>query len=140
MSDPASADDQPVILAADDDEDILALVVFRLERSGYTVLQARDGEEALELAMRELPDLAVLDVMMPKLDGYEVTRRIRAADPTDEMPVILLTARVQDVDIARGFEAGADDYMKKPFSPLDLRARVEALLGQTAGPQTRIPR
>jgi DNA-binding response OmpR family regulator len=135
-----AAETRPRVLIADDDPDILELVAFRLSRAGFDVVKAADGEDALAKIAEHSPDLAVLDVMMPKLDGYEVTRRIRAADPTDEMPVILLTARVQDVDIARGFEAGADDYMKKPFSPIDLRARVEAILGQSAGPQTRIPR
>jgi len=130
MSDPASDRDRPVILAADDDEDILALVVFRLERSGYTVLQARDGEEALELAMRELPDLAVLDVMMPKLDGFELTRRLRAERATSRIPIILLTAKAQDRDVERGFDLGADDYLRKPFSPQELRARVHAILAR----------
>ena len=89
---------QPVVLAADDDEDILELVAFRLERSGYTVLRAHDGEEALRLAREEQPDLGVLDVMMPKLDGFEVTRRLRADAATSSTPIILLTARAQDAD------------------------------------------
>ena len=122
--------EQPVILAADDDEDILALVAFRLERSGYTVLQARDGQEAFELARSEKPDLAVLDVMMPKLDGFELTRRLRAEEATSRMPIILLTARAQDADVQAGFDAGADDYLRKPFSPQELRARVQAILGR----------
>jgi DNA-binding response OmpR family regulator len=127
----AAADrDQPLVLAADDDEDILDLVAFRLERSGYTVIVARDGEEALELAAKELPDLAVLDVMMPKLDGFEVTRRLRAEEDMRRMPIILLTARSQDADVQQGFEAGADDYLRKPFSPDELRARVQAILGR----------
>jgi DNA-binding response OmpR family regulator len=121
---------QPVVLAADDDEDILELVAFRLERSGYTVLRAKDGEEALRLALEAKPDLAVLDVMMPKLDGYELTRRLRADDATSRMPIILLTARAQDADVQAGFDAGADDYLRKPFSPQELRARVQAILGR----------
>jgi DNA-binding response OmpR family regulator len=121
---------QPVVLAADDDEDILELVAFRLERSGYTVLRAKDGEEALRLALEAKPDLAVLDVMMPKLDGYELTRRLRADDATRRMPIILLTARSQDADVQAGFDAGADDYLRKPFSPQELRARVQAILGR----------
>jgi len=120
----------PVVLAADDDEDILELVAFRLERSGYTVLKARDGEEALQIAREARPDLAVLDVMMPKLDGLEVTRAIRADGATKGMPIILLTARVQDADVQAGFDAGADDYLRKPFSPQELRARVQAILGR----------
>jgi DNA-binding response OmpR family regulator len=122
--------EQPVVLAADDDEDILALVAFRLERSGYTVLQARDGQEALDLALSEKPDLAVLDVMMPKLDGFELTRRLRAEEATSRMPIILLTARAQDTDVSQGFDAGADDYLRKPFSPQELRTRVQAILGR----------
>lgn len=120
----------PLVLVADDDPDILTLVGFRLERAGYEVLPARDGEEALALALERQPDLAILDVMMPKLDGYEVTQRLRDNPATSGMPVILLTARVQEADITRGFEAGADDYIKKPFSPQELRARVQAILGR----------
>jgi DNA-binding response OmpR family regulator len=121
---------RPVVLVADDDPDILQLVTFRLERAGYDVVQAVDGEEALRIATEVEPDLAVLDVMMPKLTGYDVTRKIREDDATKRMPVILLTARVQEADVARGFEAGADDYLKKPFSPQELRARVQAILGR----------
>jgi DNA-binding response OmpR family regulator len=124
------SEEQPVVLAADDDEDILALVKFRLERSGYTVLQARDGQEALALARERRPDLAVLDIMMPKLDGLELTRRLRAEEATSRMPIILLTARAQDTDVQQGFDAGADDYIRKPFSPQELRARVQAMLGR----------
>jgi DNA-binding response OmpR family regulator len=130
MTESAPEREQPVVLAADDDEDILALVTFRLERSGYTVLQARDGAEALELARGEKPDLAVLDVMMPKMDGFELTRRLRAEEATSKMPIILLTARAQDADVQEGFDAGADDYLRKPFSPQELRSRVQAILGR----------
>jgi DNA-binding response OmpR family regulator len=130
VTDPGAERDRPVVLAADDDEDILELVAFRLERSGYTVLQARDGEQALELARSENPDLAVLDVMMPKLDGFELTRRLRAEEATSRMPIILLTARAQDSDVDQGFESGADDYLRKPFSPQELSTRVQAILGR----------
>jgi DNA-binding response OmpR family regulator len=130
MSDNAPTDGQPVILAADDDPDIRELVAFRLERSGYTVLQAADGEEALALALEHTPDLAVLDVMMPKIDGFELVRRLRAEDATKRMPIIMLTARAQDSDVEEGFDAGADDYLRKPFSPQELRARVQAILGR----------
>lgn len=121
---------RPVVLAADDDKDILELITFRLERSGYTVLQAHDGEEALRLAQTAKPSLAVLDVMMPKIDGFELTRRLRADAATSRMPIILLTARGQDADVQQGFDAGADDYIRKPFSPQELRARVQAILGR----------
>jgi len=130
MNEPEAARDLPLVLAADDDEDILELLVFRLERSGYSVLQARDGEEALELAREAKPDLAVIDVTMPKLDGFELTRRLRAEEVTRRMPIILLTARTQDADLERGFDTGADDYLRKPFSPQELSARVHAILGR----------
>lgn len=130
MTEPPPERERPVVLAADDDEDILELVAFRLERSGYTVLRAKDGEEALALALAERPDLAVLDVMMPKLDGFELTRCLRAEPATSRMPIILLTARAQDADLEQGFAAGADDYIRKPFSPQELRTRVQAMLGR----------
>jgi DNA-binding response OmpR family regulator len=121
---------KPLVLVADDDRDILELVAFRLERAGYDVVTANDGAEALEVATDRGPALAVLDVMMPRLDGYEVTRRLRESSETERIPVILLTARVQESDVQRGFDAGADDYLKKPFSPQELRARVQAVLGR----------
>jgi DNA-binding response OmpR family regulator len=130
MGTEAHSDKPGVVLVADDDRDILDLLAFRLGRAGYEVVSASDGEEALRLATERRPDLAVLDVMMPKLDGYEVTRRMRADEATKRIPVILLTARVQEHDVARGFEVGADDYMKKPFSPAELRARVQAIIGR----------
>jgi DNA-binding response OmpR family regulator len=117
-----------VVLVADDDRDIADLVMFRLDRSGYEVLQAFDGREALDLALERLPDLCVLDVTMPRLDGYEVTRRLRATDATRSIPIILLTARAQEADEERAFDAGATDYVRKPFSPQDLKSRVQALL------------
>jgi DNA-binding response OmpR family regulator len=118
------------VLVADDDPDILSLVTLRLERDGYEVIGAPDGERAVEEALERTPDLALIDVSMPKLDGYEVTERLRQHEPTSAIPVILLTARVQDSDVARGIEAGADDYVKKPFSTADLRTRVQAALGR----------
>ena len=130
MSADASSPTKPVILIADDDEDILHLLAFRLERSGYAVVSAKDGEEALRVAREHVPDLAVLDVRMPKFDGSEVTRALRADEATRRVPVILLTDKVQDGDVQRGFDAGADDYVRKPFSPQELRARVQAILGR----------
>lgn len=122
--------ERPLVLVADDDPDILSLVTLRLERDGYEVIGAPDGERAVEEALERTPDLALIDVSMPKLDGYEVTERLRQHEPTRAIPVILLTARVQDSDVARGIEAGADDYVKKPFSTADLRTRVQAALGR----------
>jgi DNA-binding response OmpR family regulator len=124
--------DTPLVLVADDEEDIRALVAFRLKRAGYEVITAADGEEALLLATSRLPDLAVLDMMMPKATGLEVTRSMREQATTKDIPVILLTARTQESDVSRGFEAGADDYVKKPFSPQDLQTRVQALLERAA--------
>jgi DNA-binding response OmpR family regulator len=120
----------PLVLVADDDADILRLVTLRLERSGYEVMPAGDGEQALNAALERAPDLALLDVMMPKLDGYQVTEQLRRNEGTKHEPVILLTARVQEADIARGIEAGADDYVSKPFSTQELRDRVQAALGR----------
>lgn len=118
----------PLVLVADDEEDIRALVAFRLQRAGYDVITAADGATALTLATTRLPDLIVLDMMMPKATGLEVTRSLREQDSTKDIPVILLTARAQEADVASGFAAGADDYVKKPFSPMDLQLRVQALL------------
>ena len=120
----------PLVLVAEDDEDIRSLVAFRLERAGYRVVAAADGRRAYEVAVAQLPDLAVLDVMMPRLDGYELMRRLRADERTSRLPIILLTARAQESDVQRGLEAGADDYIRKPFSLQELMARVQAILGR----------
>ena len=122
----------PLVLVADDEEDIRSLVAFRLRRAGYEVITAADGEEALLLTTTRLPDLVVLDMMMPKATGLEVTRSMREHEATKAIPVILLTARAHEGDVISGFEAGADDYVKKPFSPQDLQARVQALLERSA--------
>jgi DNA-binding response OmpR family regulator len=122
--------DCPLVLVADDNDDIRRLVAFRLEKAGYEVIEARDGEAAFGLALERRPDIAVLDVMMPKVTGYDITRRLREAETTRSIPVILLTARAQEADISRGFDVGADDYLKKPFSPQELCARVHAILGR----------
>jgi len=120
--------DHPLILCADDDEDILSLVALRLRRAGYEVVQAHDGDEALELARSRRPAVAVLDVMMPRLTGHEVLAAIRADDELRELKVVLLSARVQEADVERGMEAGADAYLAKPFRAEELLAQVEALL------------
>lgn len=116
------------ILVADNDEDILTLVAFRLERLGHEVILAHDGAEALERIRRELPDLCVLDVMMPRLTGFEVTRRLRQDPATRAISVILLTARMREADVEHGLQVGADAYVRKPFSPKELREQVDALL------------
>jgi len=113
------------VLVVDDDPLLVRLVRTHLEKAGYKVLSAADGDAALELAANELPDLVVLDLMLPKLDGYEVCRRIREFSM---VPVVMLTARGEPVDRLRGFEMGADDYVAKPFVPAELLARVRAVL------------
>jgi DNA-binding response OmpR family regulator len=122
-----------LILVADDDPDILNLVRFRLEQNGYETVTAKNGEQALELARERAPDACILDVMMPKLNGLEVVQAMRSDGELREIPVLILTATVQDQDVARGFEVGADDYLRKPFNPRELQARVAALLRR--GPQ-----
>jgi DNA-binding response OmpR family regulator len=107
------------ILVADDDHDLLSYIKIRLENAGYDVLVTHDGEEALKLALEHEPDLAVLDVRMPTLDGFGVTRQIRSSDSIGAMPVILLTASALADDIAMGFEVGADEYLTKPLSTPD---------------------
>ena len=122
-----------VIVVADDDDDILDLVALTLERSGHVVHRARDGEEALELVKRERPDLAVLDVSMPKLDGLELTRLLREDPDTSTVRIVLLTALVQESDVSDGLAAGAHDYVRKPFSPQELQERVDVLLRAQPG-------
>ncbi len=116
------------ILVADDDLELLGLVGFTLRQAGYLVIEAGDGAEALTVYQREQPDLVILDVNMPRYDGFEVCRRIRAEAPT---PIMLLTVRSSEEDQVEGLDGGADDYLTKPFSPRTLRARVRALLRRT---------
>jgi DNA-binding response OmpR family regulator len=121
---------QAKVLVADDEPHLLRLVKFRLERDGYEVLTAADGETALQVARDEHPDLCVLDVMMPKRSGFDVLRDLRADAACNHMKVIMLTARAQDRDLDAGFSLGADDYITKPFSPQELRARIGAHLAK----------
>ncbi|GAW93561.1 response regulator transcription factor [Calderihabitans maritimus] len=113
------------VLVVDDEENIVELVSFNLESAGYQVLKAYDGREALEKALECKPDLIVLDVMLPELDGFEVCRRLRARL---NIPILMLTARKEEIDRVLGLEIGADDYLTKPFSPRELVARVKAIL------------
>ena len=117
-----------LVLVADDDEDILLLVTTRLARDGFDVVSAARGDSALELARERRPRIAVLDVGMPGLDGFEVLERIRADELLEGTRVLLLTAKAQESDVRRGYDAGADAYVKKPFSPAELSARVRQLL------------
>jgi len=118
----------PLVLVAEDDDDILLLVTTRLSRDGFEVISARNGIDALALARDRRPVVAVLDIGMPGLDGLEVLEQIRADDELRTMRVLLLTAKAQESDTRRGYAAGADAYVRKPFSPADLSARVRALL------------
>jgi DNA-binding response OmpR family regulator len=116
-----------VVLVADDDDDILLLVTTRLKRDGFEVVAARNGLEALALAHEHKPAVAVLDVGMPGLDGLEVLAAIRETQALAHTRVLLLTAKAQESDVRRGYDAGADAYVKKPFSPAELADRVRAL-------------
>ena len=118
------------VLVADDEPHLLRLVKFRLEREGYRVLTAADGDAALQVARTEHPDLCVLDVMMPKRSGFDVLRELRADERFNSTKVIMLTARAQDRDVDAGFSLGADDYVTKPFSPNELRVRISAHLNR----------
>jgi len=116
------------ILAVDDEEDILELLRFNLSREGCQVSCASSGEEALRLVQSELPDLIVLDLMLPGIDGLEVTRGLKNDPNTKNIPIVMLTAKGEEADIVAGLELGADDYVTKPFSPRILAARVRAVL------------
>jgi DNA-binding response OmpR family regulator len=118
-----------VVLVADDDDDILLLVSTRLKREGFEIVPARNGTEALELARRHEPRVAVLDVGMPGMDGLEVLAAIRAEEALAGTRVLLLTAKAQESDVRRGYDTGADAYVKKPFSPAELAGRVRELYG-----------
>lgn len=120
----------PVVLIADDDVDILSLVGLRLERAGYEVVTAKDGIEALEAVDARTPDIAVVDVMMPRMDGHELVRRLREREDTRELPILILTAAVHDRIAAASEAAGADAHMRKPFSPRELVAKLEEMLGR----------
>jgi DNA-binding response OmpR family regulator len=131
MPDPSST-----ILLVDDEDAVQQLLTYPLEREGFRVLQARDGEEALRRFAEEPVDLVVLDVMLPKLDGLEVCKALRAEST---VPIIMLTARDDELDKVLGLELGADDYITKPFSIREFRSRVRALLRRAASPRQASP-
>jgi two-component system, OmpR family, phosphate regulon response regulator PhoB len=122
------------ILIIEDERDIADLIGFNLQRAGYEVIKAHDGIEGTELALRERPDLILLDLMLPGRDGYGVFRELRRDPRTVNTPVIMLTARAQTEDRIQGLEAGADDYLTKPFSPKELMLRVQAILKRSEAP------
>lgn len=123
----------PRILVVDDDRQIVRLVQSYLQQSGFTVLTAYDGEEALHAIRREKPDLVVLDLMLPGRDGLEITRIVRSDETLAALPILMLTARVEDVDKLLGLELGADDYLTKPFNPPEVVARVKSILRRSSG-------
>jgi two-component system alkaline phosphatase synthesis response regulator PhoP/two-component system response regulator VicR len=118
------------ILVTDDDPVILRLLQVNLELEGYDVLLAHHGEEAYELAVAETPDLVILDIMMPRMDGYETVEKLKATDKTKDIPVVFLSAKAQQSDIEKGQEYGVADYLTKPFDPTELIEVVEHLIGK----------
>src|SRR6185369_11488087 len=122
------------ILVVDDEPGIVQIARDYLERAGFRVITAADGLSALRLARTEQPSLVVLDLLLPELDGLDVARHLRQDPATQALPIIMLTARVEETDRVTGLELGADDYITKPFSPRELVARVRAVLRSTEGP------
>jgi DNA-binding response OmpR family regulator len=119
----------PKILVADDEPNIVISLEYLLKREGYAVVVARDGQEALDTIERELPDLVLLDVMMPKKTGFEVCQEVRANDALQGVKILMLTAKGRDTDVAKGTAMGADAYMTKPFATRDLVQKVAEMLG-----------
>jgi DNA-binding response OmpR family regulator len=129
------ADPAPTILLVDDEDAVRKVLAFPLERDGYEVIQAADGEEALQQFAQQPVDRVVLDIMLPRLDGLEVCKRLRA---TSAVPIIMLTARDDELDKVIGLELGADDYITKPFSIREFRSRVRALLRRARAPHSSL--
>jgi len=134
-----------LVLVIDDEKDLLELVRYNLEKEGYRIKTAENGEAGLETAARELPDIVIVDLMLPGIDGLDVCRRLRSDQRTARTPIIMLTAKSAETDRVVGLEIGADDYVTKPFSPRELAARIKAVLRrvssqQTPEPQSRIIR
>ena len=121
------------ILVVDDDPVIQKLLSVNFELEGYRVITAGDGVEGLEAVSADAPDIVLLDVMMPRMDGLEVCRRLKGDPGTASIPVILLSAKAQATDVSGGLDAGADDYVTKPFDPLELLDRVAGLIGAAGG-------
>ena len=116
------------ILVVDDEKDIVDLVAYNLEKEGFSIIRAYDGEKALDLAKAQGPDLVILDLMLPRIQGMEVCKRLRNSDRTTSLPIIMLSAKGEEIDKVLGLEIGADDYITKPFSVRELLARVKAVL------------
>src|SRR5436305_1725636 len=128
MPELSDTDDKPLVLVADDDREVASLVAVVLSRAGMRAVIATNGEEAFETIEERTPDAAVLDIMMPNLNGYEVVRRVRTGPLTARMPIVLLSARAGAIDRDFGLRLGADAYLRKPFAPKDLVATVTRLV------------
>ena len=124
-----------LVLVIDDEKDLLELVRYNLEKEGYQVKTAEDGEAGLEAAVREMPDIVIVDLMLPGIDGLDVCRRLRADPRMARTPIIMLTAKTTETDRVVGLEMGADDYITKPFSPRELAARIKAVLRRVSSQQ-----
>ena len=124
------------ILVAEDEKQIADMIAFKLTNSGHQVIRAQDGEQAMKLARLEIPDLIMLDAMMPGLSGFEVLRRLKIDSELRSVPVIMVTAKGHERDVLSGLHGGADDYVVKPFSLKELAARVELALGKEQPPTT----
>ncbi len=118
------------IVLAEDEPQIARLIEFKLKKEGYDVTWKENGEEALKAIKADKPDLILLDIMMPVMDGYEVLRRLKEDENLGDIPVIMLTARAQEKDVVKGIDLGAEDYITKPFHPAELLARVKRILGK----------
>lgn len=119
------------IVLAEDEPQIARLIEFKLKKEGYSVTWKENGEEALKAIKADKPDLILLDIMMPVMDGYEVLRRLKEDENLKSIPVIMLTARAQEKDVVKGIDMGAEDYITKPFHPAELLARVKRILGKS---------
>ncbi len=124
------------ILIAEDERDIRELVSFSLQFGGFTVVQAANGAEAVEQALKELPDLILMDVRMPKMTGYEACRQMKTIPEVRDIPVVFLSAKGQETEIQTGLEAGAEEYILKPFAPDELVKQVQAVLDRVAARRT----
>lgn len=131
---------RPFVLVVEDERDIVELLRYNLEKDRYQVLVAPSGEEALSLLARQTVDLVILDLMLPGIDGFEVCRRMRAEARTSRIPILMLTARAEEIDVVSGLELGAEDYVTKPFSPRVLLARIRTILRRRETAEEPAPR
>ncbi|WP_245881248.1 response regulator transcription factor [Thalassospira marina] len=128
--------DKPTVLIAEDEETIVESLAFLMEKEGFSVRIATNGQSAIDMIGQDIPDMILLDVMMPGRDGFDVARTIRANDQTKHVPIMMLTARTREIDRRKGLELGVDDFVTKPFSTRDVVARVKALLARNLSTAT----